>query len=149
MGFEQPLAVETPVTYINPPTFMVSEGSCSTDSIGSYMQPPKFMTNKTNKSRYAVKLRGWINMTGQFAVDDRKMKGTVKNAGYIMYMSCDDQVRDRLVQAESNLVINLKGDDTANLDRVVLVDEIITIIAHESVNDMICRQVGLLSSIYY
>lgn len=84
------------------PTFMDSDGLSLVDSLGTRMEQPKFVTNRTDKGRYAVKRQRWVSMDDVYAEDYNKMKDFVKSVGYFLYRACDEPARDKIEQAESS-----------------------------------------------
>lgn len=77
------------------------------DVLGSHVNPPKFITNKTNNSRYSSDLR--IKTLAQSAENDTKIKGSTKSSGYAIYKNCDEQAQDIIEQAESDGILSLKA----------------------------------------
>lgn len=55
-------------------TVMGLDGSSLADSLDKHLEPPKFVTKKTNKGRYAIELKRWVTMIGLYAEDEREVK---------------------------------------------------------------------------
>lgn len=54
-------------------TTVMDPGVTSTAGVnGNYLEPPFFITNKTNKGRYAIELKRWVDMIAVYAEDDKK-----------------------------------------------------------------------------
>lgn len=45
------------------------DGLSSTEVLEKHLEPPSFITNETNKGRFAIKLNRWIYMLSVYAED--------------------------------------------------------------------------------
>lgn len=87
-------------------------------------------------------------MIGVYAEDDRKMKEVMKSTGNVAYRACDENARDRIEQAEASGRLSIKEDNLIDLNRTTLIDQIINIIAKETMNNRVARQLQLLNEIH-
>lgn len=138
---EQP-AADVPA----PSTVMGPEGLPSAAELSNGNNPPAFITGRTIKKRYADELRLWIEMMESYSSSE-KLKYELRNAGFKIYRRCDEQARDILDEARSNGSLNLKGNNEEDPTRTKLVDQIIKLIATESIPERITRKVALLNEI--
>lgn len=69
------------------------------------------------------------------------------NAGYKIYIKCDEQARDILDDATHSGNLDLRGEKDKDPHRTNLVEQIIKIVATESVREKKSRKVSPLNDI--
>lgn len=119
----------------------------SSDNHPSTLDPPSYITNRTNKVQYKDALRTWADIIRSFAKFDRKSEARLDMVGLIIYMSCDTDSKAKLRAAETEGVLNLKGQ-TNDPERIQLISRILDVIAAESASEKIQREVTLLNEIH-
>lgn len=119
----------------------------SSDMHSNTIEPPKFVTNQTNKVQYKDALSIWTDIIRSFAKFDHKSQGRLDMIGLIVYMSCDAEAKAKLRAAETEGLLKLKGDAN-DPDRKKLITQILNTIAAESASEKIQREVSLLNDIH-
>lgn len=80
----------------------------------------------------------WIKMMESYSTHD-KLKLELENAGYKIYRRCDEQARYILDEARSSGQLDLKGDNDKYPNSSKLFEQIINLIATESIPEKTSR----------
>lgn len=119
----------------------------SSDNATKGLNPPRFVTNQTNKTQYRDTLKTWAEIIRGFAEADPKAKARLDMMGLIIYLACDDEAKAKLRAEETEKRMNLKGD-VSDPNRSKLLEKILETIAHETASERIQREVALLNDIH-
>lgn len=126
------------------PESLLSEAGRSQDT--NPLNPPKFVTGVTSKMAYRDTLRRWIRMISGCAEVNNKYKAFLRSAGHMIYMACDDMTKEMLKQSEKSDMLDLDGDASDSIGKA-LIETIIGIIAKDTPNEAVIREVQFLSDI--
>lgn len=111
------------------------------------MKAPSFITNYTPKQQYRKDLNMWIEMVNEYAAIDVKGKALQRTAGHLIYLSCDSTAREQLEQNINSGTISLKFSED-DRDRSLMISNILNIIAKDTPEDMVKREVDALTKIH-
>jgi len=133
------------------PATVMGPGGQATDnlgalSLGSMMDPPRFISNQTEKVQYRETLRMWIKMMNQFAIVDTRARAIVQGGGYVIYRYCDRTAQELITKAITTGSVKLEGENT-DPEREQLVEHIISTIAKDSPTERVRREVDMLTDI--
>lgn len=107
---------------------------------------PRYATGITNKVDYRDILVRWVRMINNCAIVDTKHRAILASIGHNIYLACDKIARELLKQAEKTGRLNMDGDES-DPTRVNLVTAILDIVAKDTPNEAVMREVDLLSAI--
>lgn len=126
---------------------VMGPAATSSDAATPVLNPPKFITNKTNKVQYRDAIMTWAEIVRSFAQADPKAKARLDMMGLIIYLACDDEAKAKLraEETENRLILKGSSDDP---NRVALIEKLLTAIAYETPSERIQREVAMLTDIH-
>jgi len=112
------------------PTTVMGPGGQKTDnvgalSLGSMMDPPRFISNQTERVQYRETLRMSIKMMNKFSIVDTRAKAIVQGAGHAIYRFCDRTTQELITKQVTPGTFKLEGEHT-DLEREQLFEQIIS-----------------------